>query len=95
MVNVVSPSTSATAQPAVGQRGADRLDGQLQLGAAGLLGELGGADADDRGLARDRHWATTRTVPVTWSPSETRPTMSIVAIPSSTEATVPLKVSVS
>ena len=29
----------------------DRLDGQLQLGAAGLLGEVGGADADDRGLA--------------------------------------------
>ena len=37
----------------------------------------------------------TRTVPVTWSPSETRPTTSIVAMPSSTEATVPLKVSVS
>ena len=82
------------AQPAVGQRGPDRLDGELELGAAGRLGELGGADPDDGGPARERHTATL-TVPVTWSPSETRPTTSMVAIPSSTEVTVPLKVSVS
>ena len=58
------PVDVVDAQPAVGQRGADRLDRELELGAAGRLGELGGADADDRGLARDRHWATTFTVPV-------------------------------
>ena len=94
-MNVVSPSTSSTRQPAVGQRVLDRLDGELELGAAGLLGELGGADAGDRGLRRESAHTATLTVPVTWSPSETRPTTSIVAIPSSTEATVPLKVSVS
>ena len=51
-MNVVSPSTSATVEAAVGERVLHRLDRQLQLGAAGLLGELGGPDADDRGLAR-------------------------------------------
>ncbi len=87
-------------EPAVGQRVLDRLDRQLELGATGLLGELGGADADDRGRGRQRaarpthDWATL-TVAVTWSPSETRPTTEIVAIPSATESTVPLKVSVS
>ena len=95
-MNVVRPSTSARGQPAVGQRVLDRLDGQLELGPAGLLGELGGADAGDRGLAGERHAATwMRTVPVTWSPSETLPTTEIVAMPSSTESTVPLNVSVS
>ena len=101
------------AQPTVGQRGADGFDGELQLGAPGSLGELGGADADDRRPAGETHPSTpgfrdgrrapssttgvaaTKTVPVTWSPSDTRPTMSIVAIPSATEVTVPLKVSVS
>ena len=52
IVNVVRPSTSAGGQPAVGERVLHRLDGQLELGAAGLLGELGRADAGDGGLAR-------------------------------------------
>ncbi len=82
-------------QAAVGQRGPHRLDGELQLGSAGLLGELGRPDADDRRLAAEAHGATTRTVPVTWSPSDTRPTTAMVAIPSSTSVTSPLKVSVS
>ena len=74
IVNVVSPSTSAGGQPAVGERVLDRLDGELQLGAPGLLGELGRADAGDRGRAAESaHHRLTVTVPVTWSPSETVP----------------------
>ena len=56
----------------------DRLDGQAQLAAARLLGELGGADAGDGrladvGVVRHAHRAppagrSSRTVPVTWSP---------------------------
>ena len=41
-------------EPGVGDRGGDRLAGQLHLAASGVLGELGGADADDGGLAADR-----------------------------------------
>ena len=39
------------AQAGVVQRGPDRLDGQPQLAAAGVLGELGRADPDDRAAA--------------------------------------------
>ena len=52
MVKVVMPSTSRGAQARVGQGGEDGLAGQLQLAAAGVLGELRRADADDRGCAR-------------------------------------------
>ena len=43
-------------------------------------------------------WGSTSetvTVPVTWSPSDTAPRTSTTALPSSTEATEPVKVSVS
>ncbi len=44
---------------------ADRLGGELELASPGLLGELGRADADDRGV----HAGTSiLTVPTTWSP---------------------------
>ena len=39
-------------EPGVGDRGRDRLARELQLAAAGVLGELGLADADDGGVAR-------------------------------------------
>ncbi|MCY1406963.1 hypothetical protein D9M71_222440 [compost metagenome] len=35
----------------VGERGEGRLHRQAQFGASGILGELGGAEADDGGLA--------------------------------------------
>ncbi len=90
-------------QGAVGERMPDRLDGELQLGATGLLGELGGADARDRGLAGEGALAhaacplgsSTVTVPMTCSPSETAPTTLIVATPSSTAVTSPVNVNVS
>ena len=52
MVNVTRPSTSAGVSPASASAALHRLGGELQLAAAGVLGELGGADAGDRGLAR-------------------------------------------
>ncbi len=62
-------------EPGVGERRAHRLGGQLQLAAAGVLGELGRTDARDRGPAGEcRHDSTpgkspsghsTSTVPVT------------------------------
>ena len=51
IVKVTRPSTSAGVEPGVVERGDARLDGELQLAAAGVLGELGRADADDRRLA--------------------------------------------
>ena len=50
-VKVTMPSTSAGAMPASRRAAADGLDGQPQLGAAGVLGELGGADAGDGRVA--------------------------------------------
>ena len=94
-MNVVQPVHVVGRQPAVGERVLHRLDGELELGAPGGLGELRRADPGDRGLAGRGSSATTFTVPVTWSPSETEPTTLIVAMPSSTDSTVPLKVSVS
>src|SRR5439155_2722430 len=50
------------------------LGRQAQLGAAGVLGELGGADAGDGRLTgqpvavRRTHGSTSVTVPTTWSP---------------------------
>ena len=60
------------------ERGDDGLAGQAHLAPAGILGELGGTDADDGGLAAELvapgHRAISRvvaasatvTVPVTW-----------------------------
>ena len=76
----------------IGQRGGDRLDGQAQLGAARILGELGGADAGDGGPAGEGvgvgHHApasatgnSTVTVPVTWSPRLLAPRSDTVTEP--------------
>ena len=84
MVKVARPSTSAGVSPASASAARDGLDRRAAARSGRLLGELGGADAGDRGLAARGALigATTCTVPVTWSPSETRPTTSIVATPS-------------
>ena len=50
-VNVTIPSTSDGVEAGVVECRADGLARQLQLAAAGRLGELGGTDADDRGRA--------------------------------------------
>ena len=73
----------------------DVLGIAIRLGAPGLLGELGGPDPGDRGLSRQAGHARTRTVPVTWSPSDTAPRTSTTATPSSTDATEPVNVRVS
>ena len=73
------------------ERSGDGLDGEAQLGAARVLGELGGADAGDRGRAGEgvRHQAVTAlgpagsstcTVPVTWSPRWLAPRMATVTV---------------
>ncbi len=49
IVNVVSPSTSAGRQAGVVEGVAHGLGGQPQLAATGVLGEVGGTDADDGG----------------------------------------------
>ena len=87
-------------EAAVGQRGLDGLDRELELGASRLLGELRRPDADDCGLARqpthaDARAVARRTVPVMWAPSETEPVTASVTTPSSTDSTWPVKVSVS
>src|SRR5262249_2936920 len=58
-------------QAGVVDRGFDCLTGELQFAAAGLLRELGLADADDRSLPREAHFSSSRlsvAVPDTWSP---------------------------
>ncbi len=60
-------------EPGVGDRGLARLDREAHLGAAGLLRELGGADADDggrvpKGVLLAHGASSSVTVPVTWSP---------------------------
>ena len=95
MVNVVSPSTSSTESP---QSASAARTASTESWSSERPDALENSVAPIPTMAafpRQGHGATTRTVPVTWSPSETRPTTSMVAIPSSTEATVPLKVSVS
>ena len=94
--------TDWTGPDAVVKKASIRLGGELQLGPAAVLGELGRADADDRGLPREgpRHDGTsTVTVPVTWSPSELLPRTATVTScpsgPSSAALTVPLIVIVS
>ena len=80
--------------PGIAQGEVDGLHGQSQLAAARLLGELGGADSGDGGLAYEgvlgaAHWApptgrSRRTVPVTWSPRPLAPrrVTSTAALPS-------------
>ena len=50
MANVTAPSMSVGVRPASATAASDRLARELELAAAGVLGELGLADADDRGL---------------------------------------------
>ena len=86
----------------VGQRGQGRLAGQLQLGAARLLGELRRADAGDGRLAAEEvaHGATT-TLASTWciplvGPSvTTSPTTARVSTPSASSVIVAVNRTVS
>src|SRR5579864_6694428 len=86
-------------EPAVGEGGRDRLHRKAHLAPARVLGELGRADAGDSGLvlqtvveahhdrpgpAASRIGRTTRTVPVTWSPSPLAPRTAISTTPSPT-----------
>ena len=96
MVNVVSPSTSAGVRP---QSASACWTASTESWSSERPDSLENSVAPMPTIAALPESAhgrpTTRTVPVTWSPSETRPTTEIVAMPSSTESTVPLKVSVS
>ena len=82
--------------PGVVECSTHRLDRQLQLGAARVLGELGRADAGDRRLPREAaHDAPprlTRTTPVTWSPSELAPRTATSTSSPSTAETAPVSV---
>ncbi len=76
-VNVTRPSTSAGRRPASSSAALHRFARELELAATRLLGELGLADAGDRGPVRQPagHAPAPRTgrpstaVPVTCSPS--------------------------
>ena len=95
MVNVVSPSTSSTDSP---QSASAARTASTESWSSERPDSLENSVAPMPAIAAcpdRRHAMATFTVPVTWSPSDTRPTTSIVAMPSSTEATVPLNVSVS
>ena len=50
IVNVTMPSTSAGVSPASSSASSTASDGEPQLAAPGVLGEVGGADPDDRRL---------------------------------------------
>ena len=52
----------------VGDRGGHCLAGELELAATGRLGELGRADADDRGRPREAAHSCTSTRPDTCTP---------------------------
>ncbi len=95
MVNVVSPSTSSTPSPQSASAARTASTESWSSERPDALENSVAPMPTIAALPESRHGATTFTVPVTWSPSETRPTTSIVAIPSATEVTVPLKVSVS
>ena len=87
-------------QTRVVERVQHRLGREPQLAAAGVLGEVGGADPDDRRLAGQltRHQApsiVSVAVAITWSPRLLLPTTFSVIRPSSTAVTSPLNVTVS
>ena len=81
-------------QPCVRKRVQRGLGRELQLRATGLLGELRRTDARDRRLAAEAH-RDTASFAVTWSPSGTRPTTSMVRMPSVSSVTSPEKRNVS
>ena len=95
IVNVVRPSTSAAVSP---QSASACWTASTESWSSERPDSLENSVAPMPAIAAlpvEPAHATTRTVPVTWSPSDTEPTTSIVAMPSSTDSTVPLKVSVS
>ena len=76
----------------------NRLGGQPQLAAAGVLREVGGADADDRSLAGQSaaHFSITSVaLAMTWSPRLLAPTIFSVIRSSCTAVTSPENVTVS
>ena len=81
-------------EPGVGERSGDSLGGEPEFTPSGVLGEIRGADPDDRRLPGQPAHASL-TVAVMWSPSESRPTTSTVTSSPVTADTVPLRVSVS
>ncbi len=95
-MNVVRPSTSAAVRP---QSASACCTASTESWSSERPDSFENSVAPMPAMAAlpDRPLITAgcRTVPVTWSPSETRPTTSSVAMPSDTSVTVPLKVSVS
>ena len=92
--------------PGVDDRRLARLDGEPQVGAPGVLRELGRTDADDRGgieeavavahcLPPDPCGSTSVTVPTRWSPRLLAPRTATSMRPSSFLVTLPVIVIVS
>ena len=98
IVNVVSPSTSATVRPqsasACWTASTDSCSSERPDSLENSVAPMPTMAALPLRRSGCGHTATL-TVPVTWSPSDTRPTTSMVAMPSATSVTVPLNVSVS